>query len=119
MEHKVKLTAYTGTAAKHIGGSTTTTLFSFGQTKKTMKTESKFEKVETIKGGLAGVVIGEVLTKEKHPDADKLNVTTVNIGSDEPLQIVCGAPNVEVGQKVVVVTVGSTLYPAPDESFKI
>lgn len=77
------------------------------------------EKVETIKGGLAGVVIAEVLTKEKHPDADKLNVTTVNIGSGEPLQIVCGAPNVEVGQKVVVVTVGSTLYPSPEESFKI
>jgi phenylalanyl-tRNA synthetase beta chain len=77
------------------------------------------EKVETIKGGLEGVVIGEVLTKEKHPDADKLNVTTVNIGSGEPLQIVCGAPNVETGQKVVVVTVGSTLYPSPDESFKI
>ena len=77
------------------------------------------EKVETIKGGLAGVVIGEVLTKVKHPDADKLNVTTVNIGEGEPLQIVCGAPNVEAGQKVVVVTVGSTLYPTPEESFKI
>jgi phenylalanyl-tRNA synthetase beta chain len=77
------------------------------------------EKVETIKGGLKGVVIGEVLTKEKHPDADKLNVTTVNIGTGEPLQIVCGAPNVNTGQKVVVVTVGSTLYPTPDESFKI
>jgi len=77
------------------------------------------EKVETIKGGLEGVVIGEVLTKEKHPDADKLNITTVNIGEEEPLQIVCGAPNVEAGQKVVVVTVGSTLYPSPEESFKI
>jgi phenylalanyl-tRNA synthetase beta chain len=77
------------------------------------------EKVETIKGGLAGVVIGEVLTKEKHPDADKLNVTTVNTGSGEPLQIVCGAPNIEVGQKVVVVTVGSTLFPLTGESFKI
>lgn len=77
------------------------------------------EKVETIKGGLEGVVIGEVLTKEKHPDADKLNVTTVNIGENEPLQIVCGAPNIEAGQKVVVVTVGSTLYPSPEESFKI
>ena len=77
------------------------------------------EKVETIKGGLAGVVIAEVLTKEKHPDADKLNVTTVNIGSGDTLQIVCGAPNVEVGQKVVVVTVGSTLFPLAGESFKI
>jgi phenylalanyl-tRNA synthetase beta chain len=77
------------------------------------------EKVETIKGGLEGVVIGEVLTKEKHPDADKLNITTVNIGAAENLQIVCGAPNVEVGQKVVVVTVGSTLFPLTGESFKI
>ncbi len=77
------------------------------------------EKVETIKGGLEGVVIGEVLTKDKHPDADKLSVTTVNIGEEKPLQIVCGAPNVNVGQKVVVVTVGATLYPSPDESFKI
>ncbi len=77
------------------------------------------EKVETIKGGLEGVVIGEVLTKDKHPDADKLSVTTVNIGKNEPLQIVCGAPNVDAGQKVVVVTVGATLYPSPNESFKI
>ena len=77
------------------------------------------EKVESIKGGLEGVVVGEVLTKEKHADADRLNVTTVNIGNGEPLQIVCGAPNVEVGQKVVVATVGCTLYPSPEESFKI
>jgi len=77
------------------------------------------EKVETIKGGLEGVVIGEVLTKEKHPDADKLNITTVNIGAAENLQIVCGAPNVEIGQKVVVVTVGSTLFPLTGDSFKI
>jgi len=77
------------------------------------------EKVETIKGGLNGVVIGKVLTKEKHPNADKLSVTTVDIGKNEPLQIVCGAPNVEAGQKVIVVTVGATLYPNPDEPFKI
>ncbi len=77
------------------------------------------EKVESIKGGLEGLVIGEVLTKVKHPDADRLNVTTVNIGGAEPLQIVCGAPNVETGQKVVVATVGTTLYPNPEESFKI
>jgi phenylalanyl-tRNA synthetase beta chain len=77
------------------------------------------EKIETIKGGLEGLVIGEVLTKEKHPDADRLNVTTVNIGSAENLQIVCGAPNVETGQKVVVATVGATLWPNPEESFKI
>ncbi|MDX1349246.1 MAG: phenylalanine--tRNA ligase subunit beta [Putridiphycobacter sp.] len=77
------------------------------------------EKIETIKGGLEGLVIGEVLTKEKHPDADRLNITTVNIGQPEALQIVCGAPNVEAGQKVVVATVGATLWPNPEESFKI
>ena len=77
------------------------------------------EKVESIRGGLEGLVIGEVLTKTKHPDADRLNVTTVNIGQGDPLQIVCGAPNVETGQKVVVATVGTTLYPNPEESFKI
>jgi len=77
------------------------------------------EKIETIKGGLEGVVTGEVLSKEKHPDADRLNITTVNVGADEPLQIVCGAPNVETGQKVIVATVGTTLYPNPEEPFKI
>ena len=69
-----------------------------------------FEKVQTIKGGLEGVVIGEVLTCEKHPDADKLSKTTVNIGNGEPLNVVCGAPNVAKGQKVVVATVGTKLY---------
>lgn len=68
------------------------------------------EKVQTIKGGLEGVVIGEVLTCEKHPDADKLSKTTVNIGKGEPLNVVCGAPNVAKGQKVVVATVGTKLY---------
>lgn len=77
------------------------------------------EKIESIKGGLEGVVIGHVLTKEKHPDADRLNVTTVDVGADDALQIVCGAPNVEAGQKVVVATVGTTLYPNPEEPFKI
>ncbi len=77
------------------------------------------EKIEAVKGGLEGVVVGEVITCEKHPDADKLKVTTVNIGQDELLQIVCGAPNVAVGQKVIVATVGCTLYPKPDEAFKI
>ena len=76
------------------------------------------EKIEAIQGGLQGVVVGHVLTCEKHPDADKLNVTTVSIGTEE-LQIVCGAPNVAVGQKVVVATVGTTLYPKPDEAFQI
>lgn len=77
------------------------------------------EKIESVQGGLAGVVVGEVLTCEKHPDADKLKVTTVSIGVGEPLQIVCGAPNVAAGQKVIVATVGCTLYPKPDEAFKI
>ena len=76
------------------------------------------EKIEAVKGGLEGVIIGEVLTCEKHPDADKLKVTTVDVGS-EILQIVCGASNVAAGQKVPVATVGCTLYPKPDEAFKI
>lgn len=76
------------------------------------------EKVEMVKGGLEGVVVGEVLTCENHPDADKLKVTTVNVGG-EPLQIVCGAPNVAVGQKVAVAMVGCTLYPSPDEPLKM
>src|SRR5688500_5864147 len=60
------------------------------------------ESFETVKGGLSGLVIGEVLTCAKHPNADKLSVTTVDVGKDKPLQIVCGAPNVAKGQKVVV-----------------
>ena len=68
------------------------------------------EKIETVKGGLKGVVVGEVLTCQKHPDADKLSVTTVNIGQQEPLHVVCGAPNVAAGQKVAVATIGTTLY---------
>jgi phenylalanyl-tRNA synthetase beta chain len=76
------------------------------------------EKIEAIEGGLQGVVIGHVLSCEKHPDADKLNVTTVSIGTEE-LQIVCGAPNVAAGQKVVVATVGTTLFPNPGEAFHI
>jgi phenylalanyl-tRNA synthetase beta chain len=76
------------------------------------------EKVESIKGGLKGIKIGKVLSCEKHPNADKLSVTTVDVGSGEPLPIVCGAPNVAAGQKVLVATVGTMLY-AGDESFKI
>ena len=71
--------------------------------------------IQTIKGGLEGLVIGEVLTSAPHPNADKLKLTTVNIGNHEPLNIVCGAPNVATGQKVVVATVGSTLYMGDDE----
>ena len=71
-----------------------------------------FEKIETIPGGLAGVVVGEVVTCHKHPDADKLSVTTVNVGGERLLPIVCGAPNVQAGQKVLVATTGTTLHTA-------
>ncbi len=76
------------------------------------------EEFESIKGGLEGLVIGEVKTCEKHPNADKLSITTVDIGTGELLPIVCGAPNVAAGQKVVVATVGTTLYDG-DKDFKI
>lgn len=76
------------------------------------------EKVQAIKGGLEGLVVGEVLTCEKHENSDHLSVTTVNLGNDETVQIVCGAPNVAAGQKVIVATVGTTLY-ADDKEFKI
>ncbi len=76
------------------------------------------EKVQTIKGGLEGLVIGEVLTCIVHENSDHLHVCTVSVGEDEPLQIVCGAPNVASGQKVVVATVGTKLY-SGDESFSI
>ena len=68
------------------------------------------ETIESIKGSLLGVLVGEVLTCEKHPNADKLKITTVDIGGKEPLQIVCGASNVATGQKVPVATVGTVLY---------
>jgi len=64
---------------------------------------------QSVKGGLEGIVVGQVLTCEQHSNADKLKVTTVNIGTDEPIQIVCGAPNVAAGQKVPVATIGTTL----------
>jgi len=70
------------------------------------------ERYQSIKGGLEGLVIGEVLECEQHPNADKLKLTKVSIGSGDPLQIVCGAPNVAVGQKVVVATIGTTIYPS-------
>jgi len=77
------------------------------------------EKVQPVVGGLEGLVIGEVLTCVQHPNADRLRVTTVNVGGTENLQIVCGAPNVAAGQKVVVATVGTTVYPLEGEPFKI
>lgn len=76
------------------------------------------EEIQTVKGGLEGLVIGEVLTCIDHPNSDHLHITTVNVGQQEPLQIVCGAPNVAAGQKVVVALVGTKLY-AGEESFTI
>jgi phenylalanyl-tRNA synthetase beta chain len=77
------------------------------------------EPFETVKGGLKGLVIGEVLTCVKHPNADKLSLTTVDAGQERPLSIVCGAPNVAAGQKVVVALPGTTVYPAKGEPFMI
>ncbi len=74
--------------------------------------------VESIRGGLRGVVIGKVLTCVDHPDSDHLHVTTVDLGGESPEQIVCGAPNVAAGQTVVVATVGTTLYDG-DKEIKI
>lgn len=74
---------------------------------------------ETVKGGLNGLVIGEVLTCTKHPNADKLSITTVDVGAEKPLNIVCGAPNVAAGQKVVVAIPGTTVYPSKGEPFPI
>ncbi|MEI8224815.1 MAG: phenylalanine--tRNA ligase subunit beta [Bacteroidota bacterium] len=82
-----------------------------------LETEGMGEWV-SVKGGLDGVVIGEVLTCKKHPDADKLSVTTVDIGALQPLQIVCGAPNVAAGQKVPVASVGTVVFKG-DESLEI
>jgi len=76
------------------------------------------QKFEEIQGGLEGVVVGEVLSCEAHPDADRLKVTQVNLGG-ETVQIVCGAPNVGKGQKVMVATVGTNLHPNNGEAFKI
>lgn len=74
------------------------------------------EKYETVKGNLEGLVVGQVLTCEPHPNnADKLKVTTVNIGNGQPLHIVCGAPNVTAQQKVIIATVGTTIYPTTGE----
>jgi len=77
------------------------------------------EEIESIPGGLAGLVVGEVKECGKHPGADKLSLTKVDVGRDELLQIVCGAPNVAAGQKVVVATVGTLLYPLAGDPFKI
>ena len=77
------------------------------------------EEIPAVPGGLKGMVVGEVLTCGQHPNADRLRVTTVDVGGDAPLHIVCGAPNVAAGQKVVVATVGATCHPMEGEPFKI
>jgi len=79
----------------------------------------RLEKFEEIKGDLQGLLTGEVVECEKHPQADKLKVTKVDTGNSETLQIVCGAPNVAVGQKVVVAPVGCTIYPVNAEPVTI
>jgi phenylalanyl-tRNA synthetase beta chain len=76
------------------------------------------EEVQSVKGGLAGIVVGEVLTCEPHPNSDHMHVCTVNVGSGNPVQIVCGAANVAAGQKVMVATIGTKLYDG-DECFTI
>lgn len=78
-----------------------------------------FEEVSSIKGGLKGVVIGKVVECEKHADADKLSITKVDLGTGELHQIICGAPNVATGQKVLVATIGCTLYPTSGEPLTI
>ncbi len=87
-------------------------------TKAGLEVES-VEEYESLKGGLKGLVIGQVLSCEKHPGADKLSKTTVDVGNGTILPIVCGAPNVAAGQKVVVALVGTTMYPPEGEPFKI
>ena len=77
------------------------------------------EEYQNIKGGLEGILVGLVIEKAKHPNAYKLSICKVNTGNETPLQIVCGASNVAEGQKVLVATVGSTLYPTKGDAFKI
>lgn len=77
------------------------------------------EVVNAVKGGLKGIVVGEVKSRDKHPDADRLSVTTVDVGTGTLLNIVCGAANVAAGQKVLVATIGATLYPTTGEPFEI
>lgn len=77
------------------------------------------EEMPAVPGGLKGMTVGEVLTCGQHPNADRLSVTTVDVGGDDPLHIVCGAPNVAAGQKVIVATVGSTCHPMEGDPFKI
>lgn len=75
-----------------------------------------FNRYESIKGALEGLVVGEVISCEKHPNAEKLSITRVDVGSGEPLQVVCGAPNVAAGQKVIVAKVGTTIHPVKGDA---
>ena len=75
-------------------------------------------KIESIKGGLEGIFVGEIISTKQHPNADRLKLTNVSIGN-ETLQIVCGANNARAGIKVIVATIGSTLWPTPEKPFKI
>jgi phenylalanyl-tRNA synthetase beta chain len=77
------------------------------------------ESFDSVPGGMKGLVIGEVIECTKHPDADRLSLTKVTVGNGAPLSIVCGAPNVAQGQKVVVATVGARLHPVTGEPFEI
>ena len=77
------------------------------------------EKTQNVEGGLAGLVVGEVKSAEQHPNADRLKVTTVDLGGEKPVQIICGAPNVAAGQKAPVATIGTLLYDDKGEAFKI
>ena len=77
------------------------------------------EEYENIKGGLQGLIVGEVKSVEKHPNADRLSITQIDLGENENFTIVCGAPNVKKGQKVVVAKPGTTIYPKNNSSFEI
>ena len=77
------------------------------------------EEYENIKGGLQGLIVGEVKSVEKHPNADRLSITQIDLGENENFTIVCGAPNVKKGQKVVVAKPGTTIFPKNNSSFKI
>ncbi|HSZ24258.1 MAG TPA: hypothetical protein VK766_00995, partial [Cytophagaceae bacterium] len=103
---------------QHISITETSEEISAKLTKAGLEVES-VEEYESLKGGLKGLVIGQVLTCEKHPGADKLSRTTVDVGDGVILPIVCGAPNVASGQKVIVAKVGATVYPTTGEPFKI
>ena len=77
------------------------------------------EKVESIKGGLEGLIVGKVIHVKKHPNADKLKCTQVDVGNEKYLSIVCGAPNVAEGQTVIVAPVGCTVHPISSDPFQI